>query len=58
MPTHSHAPQASLKELITGMLTLLEWQEQLVLEVLARAGGDDDRTDCPAHADRQPPPST
>ena len=56
MSTPHNAHQASLKELITGLLTLLEWQQQLVLEALARTGGDAAQTDCRASTDRQGPP--
>lgn len=58
MATSPHVPQASLKELINGMLTLLEWQEQLAREALARLGGEahgSDGADRPANPAIPPP---
>ena len=46
MPTRLHSPQPNLKELINGMLTLLDWQEQLVREALAKLADADDRAEC------------
>jgi len=48
MPTRPHSRQPDLKELFNGMLTLLNWQEQLVREALARLADDADGTDDPA----------
>ena len=55
MPTRAHSDLPGLKELITGILTLLEWQEQLAREALARMDDDTDRPRCPAEPNRPPP---
>lgn len=48
-------PQAGPKELMNGVLTLLEWQRQLVLEVLADLPDETARTHCPTRPGSRPP---
>ena len=52
MSTRLHSPQPNLKELINGILTLLDWQQQLVREALAKLADDDRRAE--RRADSRP----
>jgi len=45
MPTAQPPPTGSLREMMTGMLTLLEWQEQLVRVALAKLDDNDAASD-------------
>jgi len=51
MPTRPNSPEPGLKDLLTGMLTLLDWQGQLLREALGRL---DDRDDDDAPPDPCP----
>ncbi len=54
MSTVQPSSTGELREMMTGMLTLLEWQEQLVRGALARLDERDEPGDAPGPAPPQP----
>jgi len=56
MPTVQPSPTGELREMIKGMLTLLEWQEQLARGALAKLDENDETDEASVPAEDRPGP--